>query len=159
MSCKYRQGTKTPNELFTGILEASKVSSNRIWGSCSTGMQCCGQAALCSWCRQQSLGLCCVPSVLPTALWKHLSAFLCLSFCPCDLWPSGPIAGMRSKRSGALWDKLVLSSYLKKLLKSQVIHPEWPVLQPLFYRIYSLLEQSHCFMFLQREKIPVMGMY
>lgn len=155
MSCKYRQGTETPNELFTGTLEAYEVSSNRIWGSCHTGMQCCGQAALCPQCRQQSLGLCCVPTVLSTALWKHLSAFLCLSFCPHDLWPNGPIAGTRSKRSGALWDKFSILT-LKKLLKSQVIRPEWPVLQPLFYRLYSLLEQSHCFMFLQREKIPVM---
>lgn len=105
MSCKYRQ---TPNQLFTGALEVYRSHSTRIWGSCNTGMQCCGQAALCPLCRQHSLGLCCVPTVLSTALWKHLSAFLCLSFYPHDLWTNGPIAGTRSKRGGALWDKLVL---------------------------------------------------
>lgn len=92
------------------------MPSNRILGSCNTGMQCCGQAALCPLCREHSLGWCCVPTVLSTALWKHLSAFLCLSFYPHDLWTNGPIAGTRSKRSGALWDKLVLQMSKRETL-------------------------------------------
>lgn len=38
---------------------------------------------------------------------ESICLHFCLSFCPHDLWTSGPIVGTRSK-SGALWDKLVL---------------------------------------------------